>query len=332
MFTHARLKLTTWYLLIIMTVSISFSAFIYRGISLEFERRLNVIANRLELRQLGYFPQPGQVQLFIQDLEDAKEKVFWILVYTNLVILVFSGVAGYFLAGKTLQPIELALNEQKRFVADASHEFKTPLTSLQTSIEVGLRDKKLSLSEAKALLKDSLKDIENLSSLSNYLLGLAKYQRSNNLPRENVKMKDVIENVIMKVNPIAKARKITILKDIADFSLKANKENLEKLITILLDNSLKYSFNNKSIKVSAFKQKGDSIIEVKDEGIGISTADIPHLFERFYRADISRSKDQVDGFGLGLSMAKQIVDSYHGEIKVKSELGKGSSFKVILPI
>src|SRR5512141_1822886 len=120
MFTSARFKLTGWYLLIIMAVSISFSAFIYKGVSLEFERRLNAIESRLQLGRFGIYPPPGQVEMFITDLEDTKERVLIILVYTNFVIFVFSALAGYFLAGKTLKPIEKAMDEQKRFVADAS--------------------------------------------------------------------------------------------------------------------------------------------------------------------------------------------------------------------
>jgi len=332
MFKYARIKLTLWYLVIIMAVSLSFSAFIYRGVSMEFERRLNAIAARLELRQLGLFPPPGQVEVFIQDLEDAKERVFIILAYTNSVIFIFSGLAGYFLAGKTLRPIEAAMEEQKRFVADASHEFKTPLTSLQTSIEVALRDKKLNLTESKALLKDSLSDVQNLSSLSNFLLGLARFQRDNNFTKESLNLKELLENSVKKISPIAKTKKVKIETYLTDIFIRANRESLEKLITILLDNALKYSPINTTVSLSIRKIKSHVNIEVRDQGIGIAGSDLPHIFERFYRADISRSKTQTDGFGLGLAMAKQIVDVHKGEIKVESELGKGTTFKVILPV
>src|SRR4030043_875498 len=104
-----------------MTISLSFSAFIYNGVSREFHRRLNEIENRLELRRFGFRPPVGETILFIQDLNEARGRILLILVYMNSFIFVVSALAGYFLAGKTLHPIEETLNEKKRFVADASH-------------------------------------------------------------------------------------------------------------------------------------------------------------------------------------------------------------------
>jgi two-component system sensor histidine kinase CiaH len=332
MFTSARLKLTGWYLLIIMTVSISFSAFIYKGVSLEFERRLNAISDRLQLGRFGIVPPPGQVELFVQDLEETKERVLIILVYTNFVIFVFSAGAGYFLAGRTLRPIERALEEQKRFVADASHEFKTPLTALQTSIEVTLRDKKLNLKEAKSVLKESLNDIQNLSSLSKYLLGLARFQKDNSLTKENVNIKEVTKSALKKLTPLAKDKKIQLSQNVGDTVVRANKESLEKLITILLDNAIKYTPKGGKVSINSEGGQRGILLKVTDTGIGISDKDIPHIFERFYRADIARSKDKVTGFGLGLSMAKQITQLHKGTIDVKSKLGKGSTFTVRLPL
>ena len=135
-FRKARLKLTAWYLFIIMAISLSFSAFIYRGITQEFQRRLHTIERRLDFRGHGIRPPIGQAEFFIQDLEETRQRVLLVLLYTNGAILAFSALAGYFLAGKTLKPIESVMEEQKRFVADASHELKTPLTALITSTEV----------------------------------------------------------------------------------------------------------------------------------------------------------------------------------------------------
>jgi two-component system, OmpR family, sensor histidine kinase CiaH len=331
MFHDARIKLTVWYLLIIMTVSVSFSALIYRGVSLELERRFNAIQARLELRSIGIFAPPDQVSIFLEDLEDSKHRVIIILIYTNLIILVGSSLAGYFLAGKTLQPIESALEEQKRFVADASHEFKTPLTSLQTSIEVTLRDKHLTLKDARTVLKESLTDIQNLSNLSHYLLGLARYQKDNKFPREKIRIEEVIDKTLKKIGPLAKNKMIKIIKSIDNISIFANSESLEKLLMILLDNAVKYTKKGGTIEIRAKKVNRALNISVKDNGVGISGTDIPHIFERFYRADTSRSKE-ISGFGLGLSMAKQIVDIHGGEIKVQSKINEGSTFSVRLPL
>jgi len=332
MFKKARLKLTAWYLVIIMAISLSFSAFIYKSVTFEFQRRLNVIERRLELRDRGFGPPPGQVGLFIEDINESRKRLFLILVYTNATILFLSALAGYFLAGKTLAPIEKTLNGQKRFVADASHELKTPLTALQTSIEVALRDKKLSLKDAKEVLKQGLDNVQSLNSLSNYLLGLSRFQKDNGLQKESLNIKDIIEEAIKNIVPIAKDKKIKLRVDSEDVVINANRESLEKLITILLDNAVKYTKEKGKVSITAKKENKYLIIKVKDTGIGISEKDLPRIFDRFYRADSSRSKEEVAGFGLGLSLAKEIIELYRGKISVDSTINKGSTFSVKLPV
>ncbi len=333
MFKKARLKLTVLYLGIIMTISVSFSFFIYRMVSYELQQRLYAIERRLDLRQRGFFPPPGQDRFFIEDLREAETKVLLVLVYTNVVILIFSSVAGYFLAGMTLRPIENAMEDQKRFVADASHELRTPLTALQTSIEVALRDKKIDLDEALFTLKDSLTDVKKLTILTTDLLSLTKYQQNGMKEYfEKVDLGSVVSESVKKVAPMIKNKKITLNVDSNKVLLKGSRESLEKLVTILLDNAVKYTSEKGKISVN-FKTKGNHVLfTVADTGIGIPKKDVPLVFERFYRSDASRSKVKVSGFGLGLSIAKSIVDMHHGTIGVESEEGKGSTFTVKLPI
>lgn len=330
MFTKARLKLTVWYLAIIMTISLSFSAFIYRGIMFEFRRRLNAIEHRLELRRHGFRPPVGQVQFFVQDLEDAKRHVLSILLYTNGIILVISAAAGYFLAGKTLRPIEKAMEEQKRFVADASHELRTPLTALTTAIEVALRDKKLKLKDARRVLKGGLEDIDDLRLLTNNLLAFARYP-NNNVSFEEIELASIITRAIAKVAPITKKKKIKLTKRLGKTNVVSDQKSLEKLFVILIDNAVKYTRKGGNISVTVKKDKGKAKIDIADTGVGIAKEDIPHIFDRFWRADQSRTKSATPGFGLGLSMAKQIVKQHKGSISVLSTPGKGSTFTIILP-
>ena len=253
--------------------------------------------------------------------------------YRNGVILLFSGVGGYYLAGRTLQPIESALEEQKRFVADASHELKTPLTALQTSIEVALRDKKLNLKNARKILKESLDDIGNLTSLSNNLLILARMQSNDqSLVLQKVEMKNLIEEVIKKFKPMAKKKGVSIKLKTKNEKFRADKNSLFKLMAILVDNAIKYTPKGGKVTISSKKVGKWLEIKVKDTGVGISEKDLPHIFERFYRANSSRSKTDTDGFGLGLSIAKRIVELNKGTIKVESKVGKGSTFAIKLPL
>lgn len=332
MFTKARIKLTAQYVAIIMLVSFSFSTFLYKSVSSDFQRRLNIIEKRLnDEAPRGLKMQGPMHDYFLQDLHDARVGLLLMLVYANGMILLLSSAAGYFLAGKTLEPIEKAMNKQKRFIADAGHELKTPLTALQTSIEVALRDKKLSLKDAKKVLQESLYDVDGLNKLANNLIRLTWYQAGNNFTREEVSMKHLVKNVKKKIDPIAKKRGVKVKYEINGINIKANKASLEKLITILMDNAAKYTKKGGSINLSVRKSRKYLIIKVVDTGVGIAKKDIKHIFERFYRVDSSRSKLKADGYGLGLAMAKQIVELHKGTIKVKSKVGRGSTFTVKLP-
>jgi len=334
MFQSARIKLTAWYLAIIMAVSIAFSLVIYKGVAFEFQRRLNIIEKRLELEEAGIRVRPGRHgPLFVKDLEAAKKRVLFILLYTNGVILIFYSLAGYFLAGKTLQPIEKALEEQKRFVADASHELRTPLTALKASMEVALRDEKMSLSEAKKLIKSNLEDVEGLKSLSNNLLNLANYQsNSQRLVFEKVDIAAVVNKAYRKILPLSKKKGVSIKLKVKSKVIFGNKESLEKMVVIFLDNAVKYTPKGGKVMVSTRLGRNRLFLKIADTGIGIAKKDIPYIFDRFYRTDQSRSESRVSGFGLGLSLAKKIVNIHQGSIEVDSVLGKGTTFTIKLPL
>jgi len=333
MFKKARIKLTAWYLLIVMLISVSFSVFIYENINREFQRRFSNIERRLEMQEFGIRIPSKQPPFFEEDLKEVKYNVFLILLYTNGIILFFSSLGGYFLAGRTLAPIEKTLEEQKRFIADASHELKTPLTALQTMIEVSLRDKKLTLKNAKEVIKSNLEETARLSKLANDLLSLTRYESGNgNFKLKKVNLKKIVEGVNSKLKPISEKKKIYIKLSLKNISVNGNEESLEQLITVLLDNAVKYSNNKNKVFVSLDRKNNDAILNFKDNGFGISKEDLPYVFDRFFRADLSRSKENAGGFGLGLSMAKRIVELHNGSIKVESNLDKGSTFKVVLPI
>src|SRR4030042_6455251 len=171
MFHSARIKLTLWYLLIIMAISVLFSLIIYRVQSNEPER---VLLRQRTLIERGGFLRPGfgPPELEPEILEEARRRLMLNLILINLGVLIISGGAAYFLAGRTLEPIEKALENQKRFVADASHELRTPLTTMKTELEVNLRSKGL-VEEAKKILESNLEEVDKLGYLSDKLLRLS---------------------------------------------------------------------------------------------------------------------------------------------------------------
>jgi len=338
LFHTARIKLTLWYLLIIMLISLSFSAVMYQMIHTELDRIEHMQQDRLQRRipqwmqqlDIGQLPKELPPMRFIdpQDIEDSKNRLLILLGIINLGILGASALAGYFLAGKTLKPIKNMLDEQNRFIADASHELRTPLTALKTEIEVNLRSDKLKLTDAKALLESNLEEVNHLQKLSDNLIKLTNNSNNRSGVKTDYNLTKVIQKAIKKISPLAKKKHIQIISQVSDLVLFGNCESVTEALVIILDNGIKYSLQNSKIWLQTEQQNGYILISMRDQGIGIAKNDLTHIFDRFYRCDQSRSSD---GHGLGLAIAKKIIAEQGGKIKVESELGKGSVFTVKLP-
>lgn len=326
-----------------MIISLMFSFVIYKALSNEIERFERMQRSRIERRlHEGEFPLPderlrrlpNQIRITNPELiEETKQRILLMLVVVNLGILVTSGGLGYILAGRTLKPIKEMMEEQNRFISDASHEFRTPLTSLRTAMEVALRDKNLSLLHAKKIIKESITEVDRLQSLSEGLLQLTQYQKPNdNLQFTKVILSEVAEEAIKKIGPLAKQKNILINNKVEKYEINGNKFGLIDLLVVLLDNAIKYSNKNTTVTVTSNKTDGFILLSVKDQGMGITEKDLPHIFDRFYRADYSRTKTTEGGYGLGLSIAKKIAEVHRGSIFVDSKVNKGSTFTVRLPV
>ena len=325
-----------------MFISVAFSLVIYSIVTREITRFEQAQRFRFE-KNLRDFdlptpPNPNMraMKILIENpelVEEIKRRVVMTLVIINGGILFLAGGLSYFLAGKTLRPIKNMMDEQNRFISDASHELKTPLTSLKTAMEVFLRGKKKNLKESETIIRESVVEVNKLQSLSESLLQLAQYQKPNGHTLfEKIKISEIINKAVNNIKPIAKKKNIKININAYDFKLHGNKYSLEDLLKILLDNAVKYSPKGSVVNIITKKTDGHIEIEVKDQGIGIDKKDLPHIFDRFYRADIARTKNSHDGYGLGLSIAKKIVELHHGKITITSKVNKGSCFIILLPI
>ncbi|MBI2588604.1 HAMP domain-containing histidine kinase [Candidatus Saccharibacteria bacterium] len=328
MFHSAALKLSLWYLAIIMSLSIGSSIALYHVSSNELERSaqrpynissVTIGPNDLYTRQ--------RQELLNQDRQRLKIN----LVIYNVVVLVVGGGVSYMLARRTLQPIEEILEAQTRFTADASHELRTPLTAIQSEIEVGLRNINLTKSEAVDLLKSNLEEVAKLKSLSEGLLTLARQDNDRDVD-STANLLEALEEALRPLQKLATGKKINLNNKVVDFKLRIDHKKLVELLITLLDNAIKYSSEGTQITLSSAKAGKNGILHIKDQGMGIKASDLPHIFNRFYRADSSRSKDQTAGYGLGLAIAKKIVEQYGGAIVVKSSPNKGSTFSVQLPL
>jgi len=330
MFEYARIKLTVSYIVIIMLVSFAFSLAIYRGVTTEFKRGYGRIERSLNKDNLPGNLLEQRRRFILEDTRVLERAVIVQLMYANGIIFVLSALTSYYMAGKSLRPIRLAMDEQRRFIADASHELRTPITALKTSLQVGMRDKGIN-KRSKQVLDSGLEDVNRLQALSDDLLTLSKYHEGILGKQTKFDTSKVIKGVIRKMKPLINEKELTINLSLDKQAMFTDRDSIEQLITILLDNAIKYSKKNGEINIQTNETKNGHVVRIQDNGIGISKKDLPHIFDRFYQASNSRTKSGKNGHGLGLSLAKKIVELHSGTISVKSKINKGSTFTVKLP-
>ena len=325
MFKSATLKLTIWYGAILVSISILFSVVIYSIASSEVRSRIDILQSTAPA-QFRINPDVFE-SIRNTQIHAAEDSLISGLIITNLIIWVAGGFGSYYLARRTLRPIEEAHEAQSRFTSDASHELRTPLASMKIELEVALRDPSPKKEEMRQLLESNLEEVNKLTKLSHTLLQLSRLDHDQ-ITREQVDVNVVTADVVERFNKVSPrivihhARKLPIL---------ANESNVEELATILIDNALKYSPSNTTVHVSLIKQKQMSGFKVVNEGEGIAPEVLPHIFNRFYRADTSRTASAKKGYGLGLSLAKKIVELHGGELTVSSAPDQETTFQVLLP-
>jgi signal transduction histidine kinase len=227
--------------------------------------------------------------------------------------------------------LEKAFESQKHFIQDASHELRTPIATAQTNIEVIEMAEKVTASDYKHLMKVLKQSLERMTQLSDQLLLLAdaSQERVNWQP---VDIKSIISEVAAEVSGRTTVAGINLELEPAAEGLivKGDSLRLKQAIFNIVDNAIKYNRPGGKVKISARAEEARLLLQVQDSGMGISPADQPYIFDRFYRVDKSRTRSQ-GGSGLGLAIVKKIVEEHGGTISVKSALGEGSIFQIILP-
>ena len=327
-YQSATWKLTAWYLALVMAISFIFSGVVYHFATDTLSQTLTTQQARI----YKAFPVFTGNPFFVHDYDEvnAAHIILRNLIYFNIVVLIAAGIASYFLARRTLQPIQASNERQKRFVADASHELRTPLTALRMSTEVALLDPHAPKDELRAALQSNLEDTDKLTALLNNLLRLSQLEtgelRHSFAP---LMVRDIVTNAVAAVRSRSDAKHLSMNIAAADSTMTGEIESLTQLVIILLDNAIKYSPNGTEIAVTAEKKDKYVVITVADHGIGIDPHALEHVFDRFYRADKARTGNE--GYGLGLSIAKQIADIHSGTITLTSRPGKGTTAQVIVP-
>ena len=265
--------------------------------------------------------------------EAAYKTLFWLLCMA-LVLYMAACYFGYWLAGRNIRPISQMYARQKQFTADASHEMRTPLAVMKLAVQ-GLReDEDSRLGEfAKESVEMLDSEADRLSRLTENLMTLARSDEDN-LPAytEQVDMTALCHKVATQLALLAEQKQIVLKQDIqADLSVQGDELALSRLLIILLDNALKYSAAKTTVTLRGARVKEHLVIEVRDEGCGISDEDKTRVFDRFYRVDKARSRTQ-GGLGLGLSLAWAIVHQHGGSIEAFDNQPQGTVMYVQLPL
>lgn len=333
-FHKGSIRLAGLYLGIMMMVSLFFSLSIYQLSTQELRRGLlrdNPLQNLFPGQSFADEIRDRLQEQRQAQYDDAHEHVVQRLVIVNMLIFILGGVACYYLALGTLKPIEEAHEALERFTADASHELRTPLTVMRSENEVSLMNPKLSLKDAKDQIKSNIEELEKLSTLSEGLLRIASFGNAT-LEMKEVRPEVIVDKVIDRLLPVAEKKSILIETKISTKSgLRGDESSLVEALAVVVDNAVKYSPSSKKVTIDVGGKDGRVYFRVSDQGLGIKASDLPHIFDRFYRADSARSKPDAGGYGLGLSIAKTIIDKHGGEITVKSRPGKGATFTINIP-
>ena len=330
-YQKSLIKLTAWYMLIMLVVSGLLSFVLYRVATNPFERRLELGERVLERPPPAREFHPRFEPLAVRE---AKRRMAMFLIYFNLGVLCLAGVLSYLLARRELRPMAAALELQSRFTSDAAHELRTPLTAMKAEIEVALRGGDKSPGETRDLLESSLEEIGKLESLSASLLRLAHYESGESRADvTGVRLGAVAGEAIERVAHSASGKRISIgLQIEADCDVKGDRVSLVEMLVIFLDNSVKYSGPGTSVAVSLSKDRSHAVLQVRDQGYGIPGGELDRVFERFYRGSATTARGGIKGYGLGLSIAKRIADIHDATVSIGSVVGIGTTVTVRMPL
>lgn len=265
----------------------------------------------------------------------------WLLILLITMALLFFVLAlwlSQMMSRKAIIPIATAYARQREFVADASHELRTPLSVILASIEALQLETSIDRDPfSNSVLAGMKEEVNSITKLTGGLLQLARSDSGEFvLDRSLFNLREAVVSVTHKLQPSAQAKDIDIKLHTPDeLMVEWDEEKLTQLLVLLIDNAVKYTPDKGSVLVSIAveKEKGTHTltIEVEDSGIGVSAEALPRIFDRFYRQDKSRTR-QTGGHGLGLAIAKNIVDAARGTIHVESTVGEGSTFRVRIPM
>ncbi len=316
-FTHARIRLTAFYTLVTMTIVFLFSVALYASL----EKNLKDVIND----SFG-FPQQKYL-VFQKSIADIERTI----IMTDIVLLIIVIGSGYAIAGRTLQPIRSNMEAQKKFLADASHDLRTPLAIMKSESQVLLQSNSPHVSDYKTSIESNLEEINKMKLLVDDLLIMARSEDTTIRDRaETIDLQKIIVSIVRKMQQQAQDNNISLsITSSGSKMIKGNTHKLTRVFQNIIQNALNYTNSGGSVTVSSTTHNGSHVFTITDTGVGISPSDLQHVFDRFYKAEHSRN--DTSGSGLGLSIAQQFVHEHSGTISLESEKGKGTQVTIVLP-
>lgn len=271
----------------------------------------------------------SQIFLNIDGEIALRNNIITIYMICVSVILLLVILISFILSKITMRPIEKVLFEQSRFVSDASHELKTPLTVLHAQLETLLSNPDSKIIDKSEEISQCLSEVIRLTKLSNNLLTLARNEANREvLEKKELNIYELICKVAIPYQEIAQYDNKEFIIQGNDIIVSVDIMKIKQVLIILFDNCLKYTKANDQIKIEVIALKNKCLISIKDNGVGISDKGLNHLFERFYRDDSSRGI--YEGNGLGLAIAKQIIEEHNGSITAQHNQPKGLIIEILL--
>ncbi|MEK4371741.1 sensor histidine kinase [Paenibacillus sp. FSL R5-0473] len=297
-------------------------------------------------RQTGQFALDGTDWAYVVDPSGdghmivfidvtAQQGILTNLIYTFAVVGLVMLIVIYFLsryfANRSIAPVREAFEKQKQFIGDASHELKTPLAIINTNADVLLANQEDTIANQAKWLHYIKSETERMTGLTNDLLYLTQMDDSRStMIHAKFNMSDAVESIILPMEAVIFEKNISLDYNIEpNLTVHGNSEQIKQVILILLDNAVKYSGPKGSVNVTLQRQNNDVMLAVSNTGEGIAPEHLDRIFDRFYRTDSSRARKH-GGHGLGLAIARSIVDQHKGEVYARSVVGEGATFYVRL--
>ncbi|WP_141334785.1 cell wall metabolism sensor histidine kinase WalK [Paenibacillus sp. tmac-D7] len=294
---------------------------------------VNITVQDSEYRVLTKTVPNGRLQIAynLEPERNVLHNLLFLIGTGSLVSLLIAVMTGLFLASRALVPIQKAWEQQQQFVSDASHELRTPLSVLQLHLERLFRHPERTVEQESAKIAVMIDETKRMSKMVGDLLTLARSDSHQfQLQYTKVELAGMIVKVANEFEDLCRLKGIRLRTYTPEaLSMTGDPDYLHQLLVIVLDNALKYTHKG-SISLRTETDGSYVTIEIADTGIGIKKEDLPHVFDRFYRADKARRRSD-GGVGLGLSIAKWIVEAHHGSIRAESNEGQGTVIQMRFP-